>query len=215
MPSAMAVPPTRSRFLIMVLLFVSVTVNYLDRSNLSIAAPSLANDFGIDPVQMGLVFSAFGWTYTPLQIPGGWLVDRVHPRVLYPVTILMWSLATLTLGLSSGFIMLIVMFSLAGVPPTIGFYAKFSVIEAAVNQGFVWLAVVAVLASLVGAFYYLRIVKLMYFDAPTDASPIIADPMKRALLAFNGLAVLVLGIVPGPLMNACLTAISHTLPFQL
>jgi len=60
-------------------------------------------------VQLGLVFSAFGWTYTPLQIPGGWLVDRVHPRVLYPVTILCWSIATLCLGLSTGLIMLIIL----------------------------------------------------------------------------------------------------------
>ncbi|MFI4903729.1 MAG: NADH-quinone oxidoreductase subunit NuoN, partial [Burkholderiales bacterium] len=70
------------------------------------------------------------------------------------------------------FVMMIVMFSLAGVPPTIGFYAKFSVIEAAINQGFVWLAVVAVMASLVGAFYYLRVVKAMYFDDPVETAPI-------------------------------------------
>ena len=72
------------------------------------------------------------------------------------------------------FMMLLVMFSLAGIPPTVGFYAKFSVIQAAVDAGFVWLAVVAVLASLVGAFYYLRVVKLMYFDDATDTAPIVA-----------------------------------------
>src|SRR5207249_207592 len=66
------------------------------------------------------------------------------------------------------FMMLLVMFSLAGVPPTVGFYAKFSVIEAAVDVGLVWLAIVAVMASLVGAFYYLRVVKLMYFDDPLE-----------------------------------------------
>ncbi|CAH2773227.1 MAG: NADH-ubiquinone oxidoreductase chain N (EC [Candidatus Burkholderia crenata] len=113
------------------------------------------------------------------------------------------------------FVMMIIMFSLAGIPPMVGFYAKLAVLEATMNAGLTWLAVLAVLSSLVGAFYYLRIVKLMYFDAPTGASPIVADNLKRALLAFNGLAVLVLGIVPGPLMNACLAAISHTLPFQL
>ena len=69
--------------------------------------------------------------------------------------------------------MLLVMFSLAGLPPTIGFYAKFMVIEAAVNDGFVWLAVVAVMASLIGAFYYLRIVKLMYFDDPVETRRIV------------------------------------------
>jgi MFS transporter, ACS family, D-galactonate transporter len=106
---ANAVTASSRRFLIMALLFVTVVINYLDRSNLSIAAPSIAGEFGLHPVQLGVVFSAFGWTYTPLQIPGGWLVDRVHPRVLYPLTILCWSIATLSLGLSTGFVMLIVL----------------------------------------------------------------------------------------------------------
>ncbi|MCG7405452.1 MULTISPECIES: NADH-quinone oxidoreductase subunit NuoN [Caballeronia] len=110
------------------------------------------------------------------------------------------------------FVMMIMMFSLAGIPPTVGFYAKLAVLEATMNAGLTWLAVLAVMTSLVGAFYYLRVVKLMYFDAPTDASPILAGGLNRSLLAFNGLAVLVLGLVPGPLMSACLTAISHTLP---
>ena len=96
------------------------------------------------------------------------------------------------------------MFSLAGIPPTIGFYAKFMVIEAAVNAGFVWLAVVAVLASLVGAFYYLRIVKLMYFDDPVDTR---ADRRARrhmaSLLSANGLALLFLGILPQQLIGLC------------
>ncbi|MEZ2351503.1 NADH-quinone oxidoreductase subunit NuoN [Caballeronia sp. RCC_10] len=110
------------------------------------------------------------------------------------------------------FVMMVMMFSLAGIPPTVGFYAKLAVLEATMNAGLTWLAVLAVLTSLVGAFYYLRIVKLMYFDAPQDASPIVAGAFNRSLLAFNGLAVLVLGLVPGPLMTACLQAISHTLP---
>ena len=100
---------SRRRFLIMGLLFVTVVINYLDRSNLSIAAPSIAGEFGLHPVQLGVVFSAFGWTYTPLQIPGGWLVDRVNPRVLYPITIFLWSIATLCLGLSTGLVMLIIL----------------------------------------------------------------------------------------------------------
>ena len=78
------------------------------------------------------------------------------------------------------FIMLLVMFSLAGLPPTLGFYAKFMVIEAAVNEGFVWLAVVAVITSLIGAFYYLRVVKLMYFDDPVET---IADRRARRHVA--------------------------------
>ena len=108
------------------------------------------------------------------------------------------------------FIMLLVMFSLAGVPPMLGFYAKFAVLEAAVNQGFVWLAVAGVLASLVGAFYYLRIVKLMYFDEPTDREPIVAPGGTRAILSANGLALLVLGILPQPLMGLCVVALAQS-----
>jgi NADH-quinone oxidoreductase subunit N len=106
------------------------------------------------------------------------------------------------------FMMLLTMFSLAGVPPTVGFYAKFSVIEAAVDIGLVWLAVVAVIASLVGAFYYLRIVKLMYFDEPADASPISARLDTRVLLSLNGLALLLLGIFPQQLMGLCVVALT-------
>ncbi len=108
------------------------------------------------------------------------------------------------------FIMLIVMFSLAGVPPTIGFYAKFSVIEAAVSQGFVWLAVVAVMASLVGAFYYLRIVKVMYFDEPASDAAIDSRADTRVLLSANGLLLLLLGILPQPLMGLCAIALTQS-----
>ena len=109
-PAAAAVDmtPSNRRFLVMALLFVTVMIN-LDRSNLSIAAPSITSEFGLNPVHLGVVFSAFGWTYTPLQIPGGWLVDRVYPRVLYPLTIFFWSIATLCLGLSTGLVMLIIL----------------------------------------------------------------------------------------------------------
>jgi NADH-quinone oxidoreductase subunit N len=108
------------------------------------------------------------------------------------------------------FMMLLVMFSLAGIPPTVGFYAKFAVLEAAVNQGFVWLAVVAVLTSVVGAFYYLRIVKLMYFDDPVDAEAIEAPGDARALLSANGLALLVLGVLPQYLMGLCTLAVTQS-----
>jgi NADH-quinone oxidoreductase subunit N len=106
--------------------------------------------------------------------------------------------------------MLLVMFSLAGIPPTIGFYAKFAVIMAAVGAGFTWLAVIAVLASLVGAFYYLRIVKLMYFDEPTDSSPIIARGDNRALLSANGIAILFFGMFPQQLMGWCVVALAQS-----
>jgi MFS transporter, ACS family, D-galactonate transporter len=93
--------PSRTRFAIMVLLFVSVTINYLDRSNLSIAAPAMRDALGFDTAQMGYVLSAFGWTYALFQIPGGWLVDRVAPRVLFTVLIIGWSIATIMLGFTT------------------------------------------------------------------------------------------------------------------
>jgi NADH-quinone oxidoreductase subunit N len=105
------------------------------------------------------------------------------------------------------FIMLVLMFSLAGIPPTAGFYAKLAVLSAAVTAGQIWLAVVAVLLSLVGAFYYLRVVKLMYFDEPRDAAPVEGPRDMRALLSLNGLAVLGLGILPQSLMALCYVAI--------
>jgi NADH-quinone oxidoreductase subunit N len=108
------------------------------------------------------------------------------------------------------FLMLLTMFSLAGIPPTVGFYAKFAVIEAAVDVGLVWLAVVAVLASLIGAYYYLRIVKLMYFDDPVDNAPLEARSDTRALLSINGLALLLLGIFPQWLLGMCVVALTRS-----
>ncbi|WP_226506627.1 MFS transporter [Pseudomonas sp. MWU16-30317] len=101
--------PSRKRFFIMVLLFITVVINYLDRSNLSIAAPALTRELGIDPVHVGLVFSAFGWTYAAMQIPGGWLVDRVPPRILYSLALALWSLATVMLGFAGSFVALFVL----------------------------------------------------------------------------------------------------------
>ena len=103
--------------------------------------------------------------------------------------------------------MLIAMFSLAGVPPTVGFYAKLSVLGAAVSAGQIWLAVFAVIMSLVGAYYYLRIVKLMYFDEPKDAAPVPGHGEMGWLLSVNGVALLVLGIIPQPLMALCFQSI--------
>jgi len=100
-------------------------------------------------------------------------------------------------------VMLLVMFSMAGIPPLVGFYAKLSVLWAVVDAGYVWLAVVAVLFSLVGAFYYLRVVRLMYFEPPLDRSPIAAPAAMRWVLSLNGLAMLVFGVLPGPLMTLC------------
>ena len=109
------------------------------------------------------------------------------------------------------FIMLLLMFSMAGIPPTVGFYAKFSVLQAALNSGHLGLVIAAVLFSLIGAFYYLRIVKLMYFDAPVDNEPIAGGQDARILLGINGLAVLALGILPQSLMALCARSIQSSL----
>ena len=105
------------------------------------------------------------------------------------------------------FMMLIIMFSMAGVPPSIGFYAKLSVLKSVVNADLVWLAAIAVIFSIIGAFYYLRIVKLMYFDKAEDLNPISSTPDMRFILSVNGLAVLVLGIFPGSLLAICASVI--------
>ncbi|CAG1019225.1 partial NADH-quinone oxidoreductase subunit N, partial [Burkholderiaceae bacterium] len=111
-------------------------------------------------------------------------------------------------------VMAIFMFSLAGLPPTVGFYAKLAVLQSLVSTnvpGYIWLAIIAVLLSLVGAFYYIRLVKVMYFDEPTDTSPIVAGGDVRALLSLNGAAVLLFGLLPGGLMALCAQAIVKAL----
>lgn len=111
-------------------------------------------------------------------------------------------------------VMSLFMFSLAGVPPTVGFYAKLAVLQSIVttNQpGYIALAVIAVLLSLVGAFYYIRIVKVMYFDEPADTAPIVAGTDVRALLSLNGAAIVLFGILPGGLMALCTHAIVRAL----
>ncbi len=108
------------------------------------------------------------------------------------------------------FLMLIVMFSMAGVPPTLGFYAKFSVLQAALQAGFLWFVVFAVIMACIGAFYYLRVVKLMYFDEPTDHSPIKAPLDMRIVISVNALALLVIGLMPAKLMEICIYAITQS-----
>jgi NADH-quinone oxidoreductase subunit N len=103
--------------------------------------------------------------------------------------------------------MAILMFSLAGLPPFIGFWAKLGVIQAVLNIDYVWLAVVAVLFSVVGAFYYLRIVKLMYFDDPVDTVVIGGSTLMRAVLSANALLAFGLGIAPATLIAICQRAL--------
>ncbi len=111
----------------------------------------------------------------------------------------------------NAFVMLLLMFSMAGIPPTVGFYAKFSVLQAALKTGHLGLVIAAVIFSLIGAFYYLRIVKLMYFDSASDNAPIAGTQDARILLGINGLAVLLLGILPQSLMALCARSIQSSM----
>jgi NADH-quinone oxidoreductase subunit N len=108
------------------------------------------------------------------------------------------------------FLMLIIMFSMAGVPPTLGFYAKFTVLQAAIGAGYLWLVVFAVLMAVVGAFYYLRVIKFMYFDEPKDFAPITAPLDMRIVLSLNALGLLVIGLMPERMMAVCAYAILNS-----
>ncbi len=111
-------------------------------------------------------------------------------------------------------VMAVCLFSLAGVPPLVGFYAKLAVLQALIASGqglYIALAVFAVMMSLIGSFYYLRVVKVMYFDEPITATTVSAPVDVRVVLTLNGALVLILGIVPGGLMTLCAQAIIKTL----
>ena len=110
-------------------------------------------------------------------------------------------------------VMAIAMFSLAGLPPLVGFYAKLGVLQALISSGltsYLVLAIFAVMMSLIGAFYYLRVVKVMYFDAPLshNAQPINAPTDAKIVLAINGALILILGIMPGGLLTLCVQSVS-------
>ena len=109
------------------------------------------------------------------------------------------------------FLMLLTMLSMAGVPPTIGFYAKFAVLQAALQAGFVWVVVFAVLMAVIGAFYYLRVIKIMYFDEPTDKVAIDGPLDMRMVLSLNALTLLLIGLMPQGLMTLCAKAIFASL----
>ena len=111
-------------------------------------------------------------------------------------------------------ILLILMFSLAGLPPMVGFYAKLAVLQAVINAGHIWLAIVSVILSLIGAFYYLRVVKVMYFDEPQEGMPALPQSgLQRGIMTLNGGLVLLLGILPGGLMAISVQAIRTSLSF--
>ena len=98
-----ATKPTRVRYQVLFLLFVNVVINYMDRSNLAVAASGISEEFQFTTVQMGLIFSAFSWTYLLFQVPGGILVKRFSPRILYTISLISWSLATVFQGFAKGF----------------------------------------------------------------------------------------------------------------
>jgi len=103
-------------------------------------------------------------------------------------------------------IMGIVMFSMAGVPPMVGFFAKWMVIKAAIDAGLLWLAVVAVVFAVIGAFYYLRVIKFMYFDEPENETPVTAPVDFGAALTLNGMMIIGLGIFSSSLITICLAS---------
>lgn len=105
-------------------------------------------------------------------------------------------------------VMMLLLVSMAGVPPTVGFYAKLAVLGAVVQADLVWLAVVAVVFSVVGAFYYLRVIKYMFFDEPAEAQPVLAAFDVKVGLTINGAAILLFGVFPGLIMAACVAAFS-------
>jgi MFS transporter, ACS family, D-galactonate transporter len=106
--------PTRHRRIVMLMIFVCVAITFLDRSNISLVAPVMGKELGIDPWHMGLILSGFSWSYALFQIPSGWLVDHIRPRYFYPVILILWSLATVCLGIVGTFIGLFLLRLLIG-----------------------------------------------------------------------------------------------------
>lgn len=102
-PQLVTTARSKVRYGMLALVFVNVVINYLDRSNLSVAAAGLGEELKLSSVELGLIFSAFGWSYAALQIPGGLLADRVAPRILYATCLMTWSLSTVAQGFSKGF----------------------------------------------------------------------------------------------------------------
>src|SRR6201995_1145686 len=94
---------TRVRYGILGVIIVATAINYMDRANLSIVAPDVKADLHISAAELGLIFSAFSWTYAALQIPGGWVLDRVGPRITFGIALIVWSLVTGSISLAKGF----------------------------------------------------------------------------------------------------------------
>src|ERR1044071_1794200 len=106
MTDTVAQTPTRHRLIVMLMIFVCVAITFLDRGNISLTAPLMGKELGMDPWHMGLILSGFSWTYALFQIPSGWLVGRIRPRYFYPTILILWSIATVFLGVVGTFISL-------------------------------------------------------------------------------------------------------------
>ena len=115
---------TRVRYWILAIIVIATAINYLDRANLSIVAPYVKKDLHISPIELGLVFSAFSWTYAALQIPGGWVLERVGPRVTFGIALIFWSVVTGSIALAKGFGSLLGLRMALGVAETPAFPAN-------------------------------------------------------------------------------------------
>ncbi len=111
----------------------------------------------------------------------------------------------------AAFMMLLCLFSFAGVPPLVGFYGKVAVFQAVIDAGLTWLAVVGILFAVIGGFFYLRVVKLMYLDAPADEAKVSLPRDSGVALAVNGILIILMGVLPGPLMDWCIEAVCISL----
>lgn len=96
--------PTRKRWFMLMLIFVLTAINYLDRTNMAVAAPSLSAEFGFDASTMGLLLSSFAWSYALMQVPGGYILERVGPRLTYTVSLFLWSFFTVMMGFGKNFL---------------------------------------------------------------------------------------------------------------
>ncbi len=115
---------TRVRYGILGVIVVATAINYMDRANLSIVAPDVKRDLHISAAELGLIFSAFSWTYAALQIPGGWVLDRIGPRITFGVALIFWSIVTGSISLAKGFTSLLGLRLALGVAETPAFPAN-------------------------------------------------------------------------------------------
>ena len=188
------------------------TISHMGFMLLGIASGVVdSNDAGAVDAYAGAMFYVFIYTISSM---GAFGVLLVTTRQGYELESLEQLRGLATRQPLLAWTLLVLMFSLAGVPPTAGFYAKLVVLDSAVQAGYIELAVLAVLMSLIGAFYYLRVIKFMFFDSADDVEqslPGRPTTVESGVIALNGLTVLFLGLLPGPLLMACVYAVRASL----